>query len=397
MGVSPERVRQIMERSVAAMRQAADLNTQGELTHTRAALTHIAETIGTPAWEFHRMSQSRRQDMVEQLTKLRAVTAEQSHLIPAARRLTAAPPEPRPSLEPVERALRELLKSHPDGITPPDARKRIDAERESLAHWPRLDLATFAVAKLSAEITPDGLMRLPAREPTKREVFADLMAQVLREAGDCQHVRDLHEAAQRLTQHEGTNHQISHSPCSNIAIEDPRFRWVDKSTYGLAEWNVGHSRPDLKAGRKIGVNDEIIYLLEQRPVIPLTEVMAHINRRFRVGATTVPAAIYTSPDLTNRNGFVMRTDYTGSVPAPPARIRPSVEPSALKAAREAMGISRAELGRMAGANYDMIRRYETGAQSPRAERLEAIAAALGVQPTDLLREPDDRQETQGTP
>ena len=58
-----------------------------------------------------------------------------------------------------------------------------------------------------------------------------------------------------------------------------------------------------------------------------------------------------------------------------------------------MGISRTELGRMIGANYHMIRKYETGEQSPLPERLEAIAAALGMQPADLLREPDHRQGT----
>ena len=379
------------------MRQAADLNPQGELAHTRAALTDIAETVGTPTWAFHRMSRSRHQHVVGQLTKLRAVTAEQSHLVQAACRLTATPPEPKPSLDNAERALRELLKSNPDGITPGDARKRMDAERESLACWPRLDLAVFAVARLSAEITPDGLMRMPPRERTKRQMFAELMVQALREAGDCLHLGDLHEAAQRLAKHEGANSQISHQTCSNIAIKAPRFRWVARSTYGLAEWNVGHSRPDLNAGRKIGVGDEILYLLEQRSVIPLPEVTAHINRRFRVGATTVPAAIHTSPDLTIRNGFVMRTDHAGRVPARPHRTRPTIEPSALKSAREAMRISRTELGRMIGANYHMIRKYETGAQSPRGERSEAIAAALGMQPADLLREPDDRPETQGTP
>ena len=390
MGISPERVRQIMEKAVAAIRQAADLNPQGELAHTRAALTDIAEAIGTPTWAFHRMSRSRRQGVVEQLTRLEAIAPDQSLLMPAACRLTAAPPEPRPSLDNAERALRELLRSNPDGITPEDARKHMQVERKNLACWPRLDLAVFAVAKLSAGITPDGLMRMPPREPTKREMFAELMVQALREAGDCMHVRDLREAAQRLAQREGTNLLIPHSTCSNIAIEDPRFRWVAKSTYGLAEWDVGHSRPDLKAGRKIGVSDEILHLLEQRPVIPLPEVTAHINRRFRVGATTVPAAIHTSPDLTLRNGFVMRTDHAGSVPARPPRTRPTIEPSALKSAREAMGISRTGLGRMIGANYHMIRKYETGAQSPLPQRLEAIAAALGMQPAELLRQPDER-------
>ena len=63
----------------------------------------------------------------------------------------------------------------------------MENERAILDTWPHLDLAQFAVARLSAELTREGLLKKPVRAkgPSTREIISDLMAQALQDAGDC--------------------------------------------------------------------------------------------------------------------------------------------------------------------------------------------------------------------
>ncbi len=50
----------------------------------------------------------------------------------------------------------------------------------------------------------------------------------------------------------------------------------------------------------------------------------------------------------------------------------------IKAVRDMVGMTRAELARRAGLTWDAIRNIEEGKHSPRLDTLEAIAAGLGV-------------------
>jgi len=56
----------------------------------------------------------------------------------------------------------------------------------------------------------------------------------------------------------------------------------------------------------------------------------------------------------------------------------------IKEVRENKGMTQEMLAEKAGINQKMISRYERGEQEPTAGKLEALAAALGVQPGDLF-------------
>ena len=283
MGITRERVRQLLETSLHAMRHAAKANPRGELAHTRDSLTDIAETVGITTWRFHRMRDATRQSVIQQVTNIGAITPEQGHLMHAACSLTDKPTTAWPDLQPVERSLRRILNLHPDGITPADAARLMENERTILDSWPRLDLAKFAAARLWAEWTTEGLLQkpVPTRGPSTRQTTVSLMAQALQNAGDCLHTDDIAAAVRALATERGLDIEPSTSACARIAQEERWFRWVTQSTYGLAEWGVGHSNPEAKTGRRTGVRDEILFLLDQHQTIALSDLMEHINERFR--------------------------------------------------------------------------------------------------------------------
>lgn len=56
----------------------------------------------------------------------------------------------------------------------------------------------------------------------------------------------------------------------------------------------------------------------------------------------------------------------------------------LKKYREARGFTQAELAKLSGVSTRMIQNYESGKSRPRFDASEKLAAALGVQITDLM-------------
>ena len=59
-------------------------------------------------------------------------------------------------------------------------------------------------------------------------------------------------------------------------------------------------------------------------------------------------------------------------------------PARIRAAREAAGVTQAELAKILGTAQSQIVRYETGQQEPTVSRLQAIAKALKIKPSKLL-------------
>lgn len=56
----------------------------------------------------------------------------------------------------------------------------------------------------------------------------------------------------------------------------------------------------------------------------------------------------------------------------------------IKSLREKRRISQAVLGEAIGVSYQQVQKYENGATPLTIERLEQIAAALGIDPADIL-------------
>ena len=274
-GVSGERVRQQTERAINHMRQATDANPQGELAHVRDALTRISEAAGIPIWEFQKLRKRTQQEMTGYLINLSAINTEESHLLGPASRLVPQPGKGRPNLDSAARILRRFLLKQGSGVTPETAFKILKPSHDAMAIWPHLDIGQFAVSRGIAAITPEGRIKASAtllkRNPRGR--LAVHMHQALLNAGECMSIIELTEAAQEIAKQEGSEDIYTAQRCANVAATDDRFRWVGSSTYGLAEWNVGHSTPNIKAGRRRGVGDEIIHLLQTRHSIEFTDLM----------------------------------------------------------------------------------------------------------------------------
>ena len=74
-----------------------------------------------------------------------------------------------------------------------------------------------------------------------------------------------------------------------------------------------------------------------------------------------------------------------------ARMAAKKNPSALRALREAAGISQRELARQIGQDQSNVRYWETTGKIPRSDVLAPIAAALGVSVQELLGQPKPKR------
>ena len=179
-------------------------------------------------------------------------------------------------------------------------------------------IGKFAVSRGLATITPEGTIKASAAllERNPRGRVAVHMHQALLNAGECMSITELRDAAQELARQEGSEDTYKTQRCANIATTDDRFRWVGSSKYGLAEWGVGHSNPNIKAGSRRGVADEIIHLLQTCPSIQFTDLMVHLNQRFQLPEASVRTAIYLSPELAISDEMVTKAEHDGQYGRP---------------------------------------------------------------------------------
>ena len=386
MGISRERARQILDRSMRAIRLVDEQNPDSELAYTKGAVTDIAETAGLALWAFHRMAPARRRNITERIISAGALDATESDMLTTACRLMETPPRQHLSLELLENAAKQMLQQNPEGLDPDDITRQHPHLKPIVASWPRLDIAQFVAMHLPARVTPQGLLcsLLPPDPVSIRQITANLLFQALQDTGECLAVPDITSRAQEIAQQQSSELRYADNICRDIMSKDPRFRWVGKSIYGLAQWDVGHSRPEAKAGRRIGVSDEIVFILENVSSMSFPDVMAHLERRFRLPEATIRAAITTSPQLTMHDGVVTRNDEAGTAQRTNSRHHYVLDGNTLKSTRTLKGLSRRELAHMTNTNYNTIRRYENGAKIPRPRRLVDIARALEVPPEDLI-------------
>ena len=61
---------------------------------------------------------------------------------------------------------------------------------------------------------------------------------------------------------------------------------------------------------------------------------------------------------------------------------------AIKAARQALGLTLAELGNALGVTRQYVQAWEAGRRNPSRKYLRALAEVLGLQVTDLLPQPN---------
>ncbi len=64
-----------------------------------------------------------------------------------------------------------------------------------------------------------------------------------------------------------------------------------------------------------------------------------------------------------------------------------IDPEKLRAARHRKALTLRELGELAGMDHNLIWMYEAGRRNPIPRNLRRLAAALGVEPAELVRKP----------
>ena len=221
--------------------------------------------------------------------------------------------------------VRNILLARPSGLSPKDMRRRLEEWHEPMSTWPRLDIGTFAAARMDLVATPDGKMRLAADGgdvAMPHRTVAQRLELAFHRAGRCLNYKELAEQVRQAEAAEG-NHTPRFKPIKahaarEVLSRDPRFQWVGRGTYGLTEWDLGLSLPSPASGRRSSVGMEIEYLLDQRGSIPMPELMEHLNRRFRVLERTIRQIIGRNPAVEIRQGVLHRIDPNepGQVEAP---------------------------------------------------------------------------------
>ena len=292
--LSRERVRQIADQSIRALRSVARRNPRGELVRALEAIQVVSETAAIETWNVRRLSQRGKDEVARMLVRLDVIAAEQAHLAPSVCFLVERPREPRASLNRMVNDVRNILLAHPSGLSPGDMRRRLKEWHEPMRAWPRLDIGAFAAARMNLAGSLDGRLRLAADAgdaAVPRRTMAQRLELALHQAGRCLNYRELAERVRHAEAAEG-GHAPRYRPIKphtarGVLSQDPRFQWVGRGTYGLTEWGVGLSVSHQASGRRPSVSMEIEHLLSERDSIPIPELMEHMNRRLQVTPTTI--------------------------------------------------------------------------------------------------------------
>jgi len=313
--LSRERVRQIADQSIRALRRAARQNPQCELGRALEAVQAVSESAAIETWSVKRLSQRGKDAVARMLVRLDVIVADQAHLAPAVCFLAERPRERRASLNRMANDVRNILLVHPSGLSPGDVRRRLKEWHEPMRTWPRLDIRMFAAARMDVVTTQGGKMRLAANTEDAalpRKTMAQRLELALHQAGRCLNYKELAERVRQAEAAEGDHaprfRPIRAHTARSTLSRDPRFQWVGRGTYGLTEWDVGLSTPRQASGRRPSVTMEIEHLLDQRGCIPVPELMEHLTRRLRVKEKTIRRIIRRNPAAEIRKGVLRRID-----------------------------------------------------------------------------------------
>ena len=307
--VSEERIRQICVKAKRQLIQATGQNPDGELAHTSRVTNHWAERAGLyDAFQFRRVGYHVKTRLADQLIRLHALDPPQIDSLKAACAVAAIPDGRRSILTNMKNDIQKIMTRHPAGITPHQVRQELHSWHQKLDNWPRLEIGTFTTAWLNLAPSPqDGKIRNKRNQTTPSNndwtLVQHHLAQALVDAGKCLCLHTIVANANRIARENGLqgNYQERTSQC--VMIKKDQFRWVGQSTYGLTDWDVGHTDPSQKQGYRLQVSDEIIYLLRQagKP-LPIETVLTHINQRFTVGKQAIFVGVRKCPVLFIRRG-----------------------------------------------------------------------------------------------
>ena len=296
-GVSRERVRQIVDHHFEAIR-AAQENCDGPIGEAIRSLHHWTEKARLElAYRFRRCRSAQADRLAGQLINLSALQPGQRPWLSVAWALVPAPQSGRPNLKRVcpeaERAVWEATTP----LSPQEVREALKDLDPVLAQWPQLDLELHLLAVAGVAPNPEtGRYHIGRHWKTgyrrDRLLIRHYMARALQEAGRCMTIGELAEAATAEAEIDGHFRQYSFQQARNALPSSRRFKWTSRSTYGLAEWDVGHTDPARGEHSRPSLAGEILHVLDASPApVHISEMRDHLRTRFTATRSSINSAI----------------------------------------------------------------------------------------------------------
>ena len=298
-GVSKERIRQILEHQFNAV-SPGPRRCDDPIGRAVGSLEDWAERAGLElAYRFRRCGETSADRFARQLINLSALEPGQRPWLDVAWALLPAPrPRPRrPGLGRVYLEAKRGLWEATAPLTPRESRNAMTKLHPVLAQWTRLDLELHLLAVAGVAPDPEtGRYRIGRdwRPGYRRDrlLIRHYMARALQAAGRCMKIGELAEAATALAQADGQPCRYSFQQARHALPSSRRFKWTSRSTYGLAEWDVGHTDPARDRHSRPSLAGEVLHRLEtSAEPVHLSEMRRHLATRFTAMRGTIKASI----------------------------------------------------------------------------------------------------------
>ena len=297
-GVSNERARQIADRALSRFQEALLSQDQSPVLDAIHRMAHLVDTAGIKsAFSLGQDQFDQSKKVATQLVNTNAVPPQHTDWALAIIRLIPRPSPPRPSLKHLPSQVRTVVGQHHLGATPEHVVHHLDSWHTTFAAWPNFDIALHIQAVTG--ITPDPetgryhpVNHWPITAMTPAYQLRHHIALSLQEADSCLTVPEITARANSIAQREG--HTAHYRPRRIAAVlgSSDQYRWVGHSTYGLAQWDVGHSGEPRLQTRRTSISAEIVHLLQQSPnPLPAAVIKEHVAKRFQVVDQTINVAL----------------------------------------------------------------------------------------------------------
>ena len=297
-GISNERVRQIADRAAGKFRQTLLSQKQSPVVDAINRMAHLVDAAGIQsAFSLAQVQFHQSETVATQLVNTNAVLPQHTDWALAIAHLIRRPSPPRPSLRYLASQARNLIGQHHLGATPEHVFHHLQPWHTTFAAWPNFDLALHIQAVTGVTPDPKHGRYHPVEDwPITRRTHVyqsrHHVALALYEANKPLTISEITARANTIAKHEGKNATYRPRTVAAIVGSDDQYRWVGQSTYGLAEWDIGHSGQSRLPTKRTSVATEIVHLLRQSPTpVPVREIKQHIAQRFQITQNAVNVAL----------------------------------------------------------------------------------------------------------
>lgn len=292
-GITREYVRQIAEKAAERLLREARKARRDPVHTAIAKAAKIADMAGLEiALRPRSLSAKQSEAVIQQFTTIGAISPDQTPWTLVILDTMTKPKQPRPSLRRLVHDARQVAGYHHRGITPRHLRDHLTQWHDTIAQWPRFDIALHIKAMTGTATDPNtgtfhpviGWTTFLKADP---QFVTHYMVRALDDAQRCLNIDEITTMANQIAHSDGIDHRYSKAQITakiqrRPGIKTP-FKWVGRRTFGLSSWDVGHSNPNNQRGIRLSISDEIFNILEtSSQPMPIDEIRDHIRKRFEV-------------------------------------------------------------------------------------------------------------------